>query len=219
MRRNAYQISSYCVAAKILQQQMIFYKKLYPFKNKLFQFAFTFIFLFLSPISNFAQVKDTSLNSKLQIKPTYHSPKQSALMSTILPGLGQIYNKKYWKVPILYAGLAGLGYAINANQTKYIRYRTAYKYRIDGDPSTIDNYPKYSADNLNTLQQYYQRFRNLSVIGATLLYVMNIVDASVDAHMFTFDVGDDLSFHLLPTLINTTGINQYTTGLSLNIKF
>lgn len=202
-------------------------------------FIFIFILLFLSTTSNFAQVKDTTLKSKnlkitstdlkadslketkpkLQTKPVYHSPKKSALMSTIIPGLGQVYNKKYWKVPIIYAGLIGLGYSINANQSKYISYREAYKYRIDGDSLTIDNYPKYSEENLNTLQQYYHRFRNLSVIGATLLYVMNIVDASVDAHMFTFDVGDDLSFHIQPTFLNIANAKNYTTGLSLNITF
>lgn len=141
-------------------------------------------------------------------------------MSTIIPGLGQVYNKKYWKVPIIYAGIVGLGYAINGNQKKYIQYRNAYKYRIDEDPSTVDDFPKYSDENLNTLQKFYHRYRNLSVIGATLLYVMNIVDANVDAHMFTFDVGDDLSLNIQPALINNyANLNQYTTALSISIKF
>lgn len=209
-------------------------------------FFFVFIFLFLSPASNFAQVKDTVINSnksktvsqsnplengyiegdslgqtkvKPKTVPAYHSPKTSALMSTIIPGLGQVYNKKYWKVPVIYAGLGGLAYSINENQKKYRKYIDAYKFRIDGDSLTIDNYPRYSDDNLNTLQQYYKRFRNLSVIGFTLLYVMNIVDASVDAHMFTFDVGDDLSFHIQPTFLNIANAKKYTTGLSLNITF
>lgn len=209
-------------------------------------FFFVFIFLFLSTASNYAQEKDTILNSKnpkivspsqslqngnterdslgqTKVKPktvpAYHSPKTSALMSTIIPGLGQVYNKKYWKVPIIYAGLGGLAYSINENQKKYSKYIEAYKFRIDGDSLTIDNFPRYSDDNLNTLQQYYKRFRNLSVIGFTLLYVMNIVDASVDAHMFTFDVGDDLSFHIQPTFLNIANAKNYTTGLSLNITF
>lgn len=209
-------------------------------------FFFVFLFLFLSPASNFAQVKDTVINSKksktvsqsnplengyiegdslgqTKVKPktapAYHSPKTSALMSAIIPGLGQVYNKKYWKVPVIYAGLGGLAYSINENQKKYRKYIDAYKFRIDGDSLTIDNYPRYSDDNLNTLQQYYKRFRNLSVIGFTLLYVMNIVDASVDAHMFTFDVGDDLSFHIQPTFLNIANSKKYTTGLSLNITF
>ena len=197
-----------------------------------------FIFFFFFITTNIAQVKDTALSPKkleitnpnkhadslAQIKtqpktiPAYHSPKRAALMSTIIPGSGQIYNKKYWKVPVIYAGLAGLAYSINFNQTRYIKYRTAFKYRIDDDPLTIADSP-YSNADLDLLQQYYHRYRNLSVIGATLLYVMNIIDASVDAHMFTFDVSDDLSFNIHPALINTANVNHYATGFSLNIKF
>ena len=141
-------------------------------------------------------------------------------MSAILPGLGQAYNKKYWKMPLIYAGFAGLIYSLNYNQKKFTNYRDAYKYRIDNDPSTVDNYVGIYRDNdLFTLQKAYNRYRDLSVIGTALLYILNIVDASVDAHMFTFDVGDDLSFHVQPTLINTAHINQYHTGISLNIKF
>ena len=149
----------------------------------------------------------------------YHSPKKAALLSSIIPGLGQVYNKKYWKVPLFYLVFAGLAYSINGNQIKYVKYRNAYKYRIDGDPLTVDAFPLYSDDNLNTLQLYYNRYRNLSVIGVTLLYVINILDASVDAHMFTFDVGDDLSLHLNPTLINTSNFNSYISGLSVSLNF
>lgn len=215
----------------VITQKRIVLKKTDPIKNRLLQFAFVLSFLFLSTASNYAQVTDTIQNGKTTVdslqqakikpkaKPAYHSPKTSALMSTIIPGLGQVYNKKYWKVPIIYAGLGGLAYSINGNQKKYSKYIEAYKFRIDGDSLTVDNYPRYSDENLNTLQQYYKRFRNLSVIGFTLLYVMNIVDASVDAHMFTFDVGDDLSFHIQPTLLNIANAKNYTTGLSLNITF
>ena len=161
-------------------------------------------------------------NDTISIKKTntYHSPKKAAIMSAILPGLGQAYNKKYWKIPIIYAGFAGLAYAINFNQTKYVTYHTAYKYRIDKDSTTIDAFiGQYNDDQLSSLQSYYHRYRDLSVIGATLLYVLNVIDASVDAHMFTFDVSDDLSFNIRPTLINTASVNHYTTGISFNIKF
>lgn len=141
-------------------------------------------------------------------------------MSTILPGAGQVYNKKYWKVPIIYAGAAGLAYSFQFNQSRYVKYRDAYKYRIDGDAATTDNYIGiYSDDNLNTLQKYYHRYRDLTVIGFAALYALNIIDASVDAHLFTFDVSDDLTMKVEPTLINTAGMNNYTTGLSLKLKF
>ena len=113
--------------------------------------------------STYAQLTDTSkinqtaTDSVLIIKKIEkkHSPKKAALFSTALPGLGQAYNKKYWKIPIIYAGFAGLGYAFSVNQTKFVNYRNAYKYRIDGDITTTDEYiGVYSDDNLNTLQKY-----------------------------------------------------------------
>ena len=149
-----------------------------------------------------------------------HSPKKAALFSTALPGLGQAYNKKYWKIPIIYAGFAGLAYSYSINQSKFKTYRNAYKYRIDSDPNTIDAYVGvYTDENLNTLQKYYHRYRDLSVIGIAALYVLNIVDASVDAHLFKFDVSDDLSMQIEPTLINTATTNIYTGGIGLKIKF
>jgi hypothetical protein len=150
----------------------------------------------------------------------YHSPKKAAIFSAVLPGAGQIYNKKWWKVPIIYAGGAGLAYSFQFNQSKYIRYRTAYKYRIDNDPSTVDDYVGvYSDDNLNTLQKYYHRYRDLTVIGFAALYALNVIDASVDAHLFTFDVSDDLSVNIHPTLINTTAFNTYKPGIGISLHF
>ncbi len=192
------------------------------FKIRLFQFFIGITFLFLYTFSSFAQLTDTSKtfsqkpSSEIQKS---HSPKRAALFSAALPGLGQVYNKKYWKVPIIYVGFGALAYSFQFNQSGYVKYRTAYKYRIDTDPLTIDDYPKYSNADLEMLQKYYHRYRDLSVIGIAALYLLNIVDASVDAHMFTFDVSDNLTLQLHPTLINTANVNHYTTGIGLNIKF
>ena len=201
---------------------MTFFDTKFYYSKRLFQLLGITFLLFLSHRS-LAQVTDTTkspiVNPNSTIK-KYHSPKKAAIFSTVLPGLGQAYNKKYWKVPVIYGGFAALGYFINSNQTKYVKYRDAYKYRIDNDPLTIDNYVgKYSDENLNTLQSYYHRYRDLSVIGASLLYILNIVDASVDAHLFSFDVDDNLSFNIRPTWITTACVNHYTGGLSLTVKF
>lgn len=201
------------------------YNKLNFFTKRVFQLIFGMVFLFFFTTKTQAQVTDSisktsklpTPDSRLPIK--RHSPKKASLMSTIIPGLGQVYNKKYWKVPLIYAGAVGLGYSFNFNNTKYLQYRNAYKVRLYNGPGTVGNYPQYSDSNLDELQKYYHRYRNLTVIGAALLYVLNIVDASVDAHLFTFDVGDDLSFNIHPTLMNTANVNHYTTGLSLNIHF
>ncbi len=203
---------------------MIIFKKHYLNKNGMFQLLFGISILFLTVSSGNAQVTDTASNSKSNqhpasdpaVKPKYHSPKKASLMSTVVPGLGQVYNKKYWKVPIIYGGLAGLAYSFNFNQTQYVIFRDAYRDRLLGVP---DAYPRYTPDNLNTLQAYYLRFRNLSAIGISLLYLMNIIDASVDAHMFAFDVSDNLSLNIRPALINTAFSNHYSSGLSLNITF
>jgi hypothetical protein len=207
-------------------------------ESRLFQFfiGITFLLFFTSSVS--AQVGDTLIhNDSVTVVKTIsiasdsvpfvksnkkqnHSPKKAALLSAILPGAGQVYNKKYWKLPIIYAGAAGLTYSFQFNHSRYIKYRDAYKYRIDDDASTTDNYVGvYSDDNLNTLQKYYHRYRDLTVIGFAALYALNVIDASVDAHLFTFDVSDNLSMNLAPTLINTANLNQYTTGLTLKLNF
>ncbi len=205
---------------------------------RLFQFyiGITFLLFFISTAS--AQVNDTIIKGDtitviknnsivndttktvVTIKKVSHSPKKASLLSAILPGAGQVYNKKYWKLPIIYAGAAGLVYSFQFNQSRYVKYRDAYKYRIDDDASTTDDYiGVYSDDNLNTLQKYYHRYRDLTVVGFAALYALNIIDASVDAHLFTFDVSDNLTMKVEPTLINTAGMNHYTGGLTLRLKF
>ncbi|MCW3072848.1 MAG: hypothetical protein JWO44_2738 [Bacteroidetes bacterium] len=150
----------------------------------------------------------------------YHSPKKAATFSAIVPGAGQVYNKKYWKLPIIYGGFAGLAYSFQFNQSRYVKYRDALKTRLDDDASTVDPYIDiYNDDQLTTLYQGYHRYRDLTVIGGVALYLLNIVDAAVDAHLFTFNVSDDLSLNIHPALINTAGKNQYTTGIGFNIKF
>lgn len=165
---------------------------------------------------------DSSSFSKSLTKRSIHSPQKAALLSAVLPGAGQVYNKKYWKVPVIYAGAGALAYSFSYNQKKYIKYRNAYKYRIDGDAATVDEFEgKYSEDNLNTLQKYYHRYRDLTVIGMAVLYVLNIVDASVDAHLFSFDVSDNISMNIQPVVAPSLGFLQKnnTCGLSITIGF
>lgn len=171
-----------------------------------------------------AQTDTTKVNAApapLVVKqPKVHSPRKAAILSAVVPGAGQIYNKKYWKAPVIYAGAVGIGYAFSFNQAKYIEYRNAYKVRLINGPGTLGNFPRYSDSDLLTLQKYYHRYRDLSVIGGVLLYFLNVIDASVDAHLYSFSVEDnDLTFQLQPTIINTAQLNQYTTGLALSIKF
>ncbi len=143
-----------------------------------------------------------------------HSPKKATLFSACLPGLGQVYNHKYWKVPIIYAGGAYLIYAFSFNNTQYKRFKNAYIALTDDDPNTIDEFnglvPK---DQLLYYKDQYRRNRDLSFIGFFGLYILQIVDASVDAYFFDFDVSDDLSLHITPYY------NSYSSGLCLNLHF
>jgi hypothetical protein len=140
---------------------------------------------------------------------------RAALMSAIIPGAGQVYNKKYWKVPIKYAGGAVLYYFIKTNNDEYHKYKEAQVIRNDGDPETIDDYdPQFTNEDLETRKDYYRRNRDLSYILAGTLYVLNIVDAYVDSQLMDFDVSDNLSLKINPGIHAT---NDLTMIPSLNL--
>ncbi len=144
-----------------------------------------------------------------------HSPKKATLMSAALPGLGQVYNKKYWKVPIIYAGIGTCVYFIHRNNQKFQLYKDALVAESDSDPLTIND-TGFSSFQLNELQGTYRSWRDLSWIILTGVYILNILDANVDAHLFYFDVGKDLSLQVHPYIGNTARINS---GLSLILNF
>lgn len=129
-----------------------------------------------------------------------HSPKKAAIMSACLPGLGQIYNRKAWKLAIIYPIMGSVVYGFAWNQSYFKYYRDALRVRYDGDPTTIDPIPLYSDERIVTTKNYYQRYRDLCVIGFAAVYLLQIIDASVDAHLYYFDVGPDLSMMWRPEL-------------------
>lgn len=144
---------------------------------------------------------------------------RAALYSTIFPGAGQFYNKKYWKMPILYGGFIALGYGIAFNNKYYHKFKTAYKYRTDPDSTTIDDYEKIypDAEALRVRKDYYRRTRDLLWIITAGVYVLNIIDAYVDAHLADFDISDDLSFRAQPGVQFALG-NQPIPSLSLTFN-
>lgn len=165
-----------------------------------------------------------------------HSPHTATMYAAVLPGLGQIYNKKYWKLPILYGGIAALCYSIHFNGKYYDIYRNAYRDFIIGDPNNtsyrkiisekttlsfedVENNGRYASWFQNVLKNkkdYYRRYRDLSYFGLIGVYVIQMVDAAVDAHFFKFDVNDDLSLQWQPTVVPDNGGN---VGASLCITF
>lgn len=187
------------------------------------------LILLLAPLSNMAQINDTlerkgSLDEEYK-KEKLHSPKMAATLSAALPGLGQVYNKKYWKVPIIYAGVGALLYSINFNSKEYDLYKNAYSLRIDGDTNTVDNFdiqlesndPKYTEESLSNLKDFYRRNRDVSYIFMGVLYMLNIVDAVVDAHFFSYEITDDLSMDIVPAVIGGGG-QAKTTGIGLILR-
>ncbi len=144
----------------------------------------------------------------------HHSPTLASLLSMAVPGAGQVYNKKYWKVPIIY-GLGGyLTYAAIHNGKEYNRFKTAYLYATDGNPATVDEFNgKIPNDQLKYYKDTYRHQRDLNIIGIMAIYIMNIVDASVDANFFDYDISNDLSFKITPYAPD----NNLAFGLSVKL--
>ncbi|MBZ9731399.1 DUF5683 domain-containing protein [Salegentibacter sp. JZCK2] len=147
------------------------------------------------------------------------APAKAAFYSAVLPGLGQAYNGRYWKIPIAYAGLGvGVYFYIN-NDNQWNRYRDAYKNRLAGrkDEFTINGQERISDDGLIRAQQFYRRNKEISILVIAGVYILNIVDANVDAHLQQFNVSEDLSVKPNMDFDHFTGKSRY--GLSLNYRF
>ncbi|MDW5290665.1 DUF5683 domain-containing protein [Formosa sp. PL04] len=144
------------------------------------------------------------------------APARAAFYSAILPGLGQAYNRKYWKIPIVYAALGTGIYFYVDNNKAYNSYRDAYKSRLAG--FTDDQYyGRISDDGLINAQEQLRQNMEMSLLITFGLYVLNIVDANVDAHLLQFNIDDNLS---LAPHFNYNQIESTTNlGLSLNFKF
>ena len=119
------------------------------------------------------------------------TPAKAAFYSAILPGLGQAYNKKYWKIPLVYGAIGTSLYFYIDSNTKYHQYRDAYKRRLEG--FTDDEFDYLDESRLISGQKFYQRNRDLSALFVVGFYILNIVDANVDAALIQFNVNENLS--------------------------
>ena len=145
-------------------------------------------------------------------------PARAAFYSALLPGLGQAYNKKYWKIPIVYASLGAGIYYYSWNQTKYLEYRNEYKSRLDG--TSDPNHPIYGGldnERLIRAQKFHQKNRNLSALITWFIYIFNIIDANIDAHLMQFNVNDNLS--VKPDMNQNMIDFQYNYGMTLSYRF
>ncbi|MBC8320788.1 MAG: hypothetical protein H8E34_08705 [Bacteroidetes bacterium] len=146
-----------------------------------------------------------------------HSPKKATYLA-LVPGLGQIYNKKYWKLPIVYAGFTATTYFAIWNRGEYLKYNEAYVCVLT-DPENCDNELalRYDSDQLKTIRDYYRRNMELSFILTGVWYIIQILDASVDAHLYYWEVNDNLSVKVEPVIQQTImPLPQIVPGNDIN---
>lgn len=181
-----------------------------------------------------------SLQKSTQIEGKKISPKKASIYAALFPGLGQIYNGKYWKLPIVYGGYVGLIYIFGWNNNNYSDYSQAYRTIAQyqsaaqmpaADRTYLDDFiknPSINLDNpshfsyvttsLKAGKDFYRRNRDLTIIAIAALHIISIIDASVDANLFDFDISDDLSMRVEPAPIRVNG--QYPViGVNLALNF
>jgi len=173
---------------------------------------------------------DSLLNKTVVVPELFKpDPQKSLWYALIFPGLVQIYNRQYWKVPIVYGGVVGLTYAISWNGKYYRDYSRAYRDIMDSDPNTksyekllpygTDPTSSYAQNLMKTKQNTYRRYRDLSIVGAVAFYAITVIDAYVDAQLADFDISPDLSMHVGPAVFENPNSNKPNLGLQFNFIF
>jgi len=177
------------------------------------------LFIILGNTNVFSQEKT---NEVLIAKDTMKSndidpltPAKAAFYSAVLPGLGQAYNKKYWKIPLVYGAIGASIYFFSDSNKKYHQYRDAYKRRLEG--YTDDKFSYLDNSRLILGQKFYQRNRDLSALFILGFYVLNIIDANVDAALIQFNVNEKLS--VKPTIYPNDITSRTNLGLTFNYNF
>ncbi|HBF18800.1 MAG: hypothetical protein CMI36_11925 [Owenweeksia sp.] len=167
-------------------------------------------------------VNDTTVNAtaeEIEPKDTAqtHSVATATWLSTAFPGLGQIYNRKYWKLPIVYGALGTTIYFIIDNNKSYHYFLDGF-YQITATPENDRFLGVYDERQLIELQNIYRKWRDLNIVLAGVAYALNILDAHVDAHLYYYDIDDDLTFRWEPTIIRGPGYHAMGVSLKLTIK-
>lgn len=166
-------------------------------------------------------LQDSIVKKEYYLNPL--APSKAAFYSAVLPGLGQVYNKRYWKVPLVYGALGAGIYAYTFYNGEYQRFRTAFKRRRAGftDDEFINVIPLPGDDRLERLQNAKQSERDLALLVTIIIYALNIIDANVDAHLKQFNISDDLSWDLnLQPYLEANSINNNANyGMALTISF
>lgn len=196
------------------------------FKKAIFVFCLAFFSANLlaqkDSIPKFLKIKEFKGKEKIKQGGIYNplAPSKAAFYSAIFPGMGQIYNKKYWKAPIVWGALAIPAYYYQINNSDYKRFRRAYKLRKNGlvDEFNINGQLVVSTETLETAQEQLRENRDMSLLTGVILYILQIVEASVNAHLLQFNTDDNLSFR--PSVIsNPIRFDAPTVGLKIKYTF
>ncbi len=151
----------------------------------------------------------------------YPNPRKAALFALLLPGAGQAYNRRWWKIPIVYGVLGGIGYVEYNNIQTFKLYRDSYKKLVDDDPTSVVTDPKLARQDRTTMKanrDIARRNLEQSSLILGLGYILSITDAFVDAHLRTFDVSDDLSLNICPKATSTPGFGA-NFGVGIQLAF
>ena len=178
------------------------------------------VVLFVSSTQSFAQQTEKLglRNDSVYRYFPKHSPVKATWMSAALPGLGQYYNGQYWKIPIIYAGFSTFAFFVGQNRYEFNRFREAYALSVEitegqiTGNALVDN---YSSAQLLTQREYYQSSLELSYILTGVFYILQIVDATVDAHLYNFNIDDDLTFQIQPLIIPDHRGMQIAPGIGI----
>jgi len=204
-------------------------------------YVFMLLFVFADFGGNKANAQDTTsaVPKPVEVVPKVaHSPHKATIYAMVLPGLGQAYNHKYWKVPIVYVGFGACIYFIHTNTTLYNELKDAYEYasvtsKIIYPPTPVNIFhpvpdppndwakKSYTEAQLKEGRDYYRRNLEISYIATGVWYILTVVDAVVDAHFFDYDINNDLTLQIKPWM-PAPGMNTaqgVSGGLSLSIRF
>lgn len=151
-----------------------------------------------------------------KVVPEEHSATKALLLS-LLPGAGQVYNGQAWKIPVIYGALATVGYFAHYNYERMTIFKDEYLYRVNNDGATnLADYASYPTSNIYSLYNSYNRDFQLMIIIAAGIYALNLIDAYVFGHLYGFQIDDNLSLAVTPTVVPTVGGWRPALGLSLN---
>jgi len=166
-----------------------------------------FIMACLLALAGTAHAQETLANSvaikEKTTEPTSVHDPQKALFLSLLPGAGQVYNGQAWKLPIIYGAFGASGYFVYDNYTNMRKFKAEYLHRIEGGEPELQGYTDYPNSSIYNLYQTYNKNFQLMVIVTGLIYGLNLIDAYVFGHLYDFQISDDLTLNVSPTVINS----------------